>query len=82
VSLVPVGAAGVVQALAKEEGLEALLGGLEGHARGIAGTAQVTDRLVLDAGTYTAVRSPERRSRAISTASRRSVLTLSPASWG
>ena len=50
VGVVPVGASDVMESLSKEKGLQALLGGLEGDARGVTSAAQIADGLVLDEG--------------------------------
>jgi len=49
-SIGPVRTAGVVEPQAEQERLQSLLGCLEGDASGVAGTAEVTDRFVLDGG--------------------------------
>src|SRR5712691_808318 len=48
--VVPVGAAGVVEAETEEEGLQPELGGLEGDDGGLAGATEIAQRFVLDGG--------------------------------
>jgi len=50
VSIVPVGAAGVVQTVTEQERLETELGGLEGDDGIFAGACEIADRLVVDGG--------------------------------
>jgi hypothetical protein len=78
----PGGPAGVAAIVSEQAGLEAKLGVLE-IAEGICtGPSAITNGFIFNLGTETPVRSPERASLASCTASRRSVLTRSPAFLG
>jgi hypothetical protein len=80
--VVPVGPTDIVQAEPEQEAFQPELRILQGEPCGVAGPTQIADRFILDVGTYTRVRSPDRSNRASSTASRRSVFTLSPGFLG
>lgn len=73
---------GVVETLAKQEGLETQLGGLERDAGRITSATEIADRLVLDPGDVHVGEIARAQQTAISTASRRSVFTLSPGLLG
>jgi hypothetical protein len=47
-SVIPIGAAGVVEAKTEEEGFEAELRGLQGDHGGLAGATEVAKAFVLD----------------------------------
>jgi hypothetical protein len=77
--VVPIGPPHIVPAQSEQEGFQPELGVLERNAGGVPGSTQIADRFVID---RRHVDARERNSRANSTASRRSVLTLSPGFLG